>query len=141
MPVFLIGKNGKQDNIIRGVGPVRISSNLKNTVGSLNGWRDIGDFAEYTIDVVTPGDYSIIINYEYLYASGVGIMVSVGEERQSATLMDKKKSEIGVLSLKQGKTILRLEIIDIPKGSSGIVMDKLRSIQLLKFEELKYKEY
>ncbi|MCK4749007.1 MAG: sulfatase-like hydrolase/transferase, partial [Bacteroidales bacterium] len=131
-PLFVIGKNGRTDNIIKGQGPVRISSNLKNTVGSLNGWKEAGDFAEYTIEVVTPGDYSVIINHGSAHASGAGIMVSVGEERISATLMDKQKSEPGVISLKQGKTLLRFEITDVPGGSPGIVMDKLRSIQLLK---------
>jgi len=132
MPLFLIGEDGIKDNIIRGVGPVRISGNLKNTVGSLNGWREVGDFAEYSIEVITPGEYDIIINHESAHASGAGIMVSVGEEKVSGTILDKQKLEPGVISLKQGKAILKLEITEVSEGSSGIIINKLRSIQLLK---------
>jgi len=132
MPLFLIGKDGRKDNIIKGQAPVRISSNLKNTVGTLNGWREAGDFAEYKIEVITPGDYSIIINHASSHSSGAGILVSVGEERISGTLTDKQKTEPGVLSLQQGKALLRLEITDVPEGSQAIIMDKLRSIQLIR---------
>ena len=132
MPLFLIGKDGKRDNIIKGQAPVRISKNLKNTVVSLNNWREVGDFAEYSIEVLTPGDYSIVIIHASSYASGAGVLVSVGEERISGTLTDKQKTEPGAISLKKGKAILRLEITDVPEGSQEIVMDKLRSIELLK---------
>jgi len=131
MPLFLIGKDGRKDNIIKGQAPVRISSKLKNTVGTLNGWRVAGDFAEYSIEVLTPGDYSIVINHASSYASGAGILVSVGEERISGTLSDKQKTKPGVISLQQGKALLRLEITDVPEGSQEIIMDKLRSIELM----------
>ncbi len=131
MPMFLIGKDGRRDNIIKGQAPVRISSNLKNTVGTLNGWREVGDFAEYSIEVITPGDYSININHASSHASGAGIVVSVGAEWISGSILDKQKTEPGVISLKKGKAILRLEITDVPEGSPDIVMDKLRSIELV----------
>ena len=130
-PLFVIGKNGRTDNIVKGQGPVRISSNLKNTVGTLNAWSKIGDFAEYKIDVITPGNYQIILNHDSPYVSAVELTLSVGDETISATLNDKHKSEVGVISLEQGEAILRLEITSTPEGSTGIVMDKLRSIELL----------
>jgi len=132
MPLFKIGKNGRKDNIIKGQGPVRISSNLKNTVGSLNGWSEAGDFAEYSIEVITPGNYSVLINHVSAHASGAGIMVSVGDESISGIISDRQKIESGVISLQQGKALLRLEITDVPEGSPEIVMDKLISIQLIK---------
>ena len=131
MPMFLIGKDGRRDNIIKGQATVRISSNLKNTFGTLNGWREVGDFAEYSIEVITPGDYSININHASSHASGAGIVVSVGAEWISGSILDKQKTEPGVISLKKGKAILRLEITDVPEGSPDIVMDKLRSIELV----------
>ncbi len=130
-PLFVIGKNGRTDNIVKGQGPVRISSNLKNTVGTLNAWSEIGDFAEYKIDVITPGKYSVIINHNSPKISGAEMTVSVGDETISATLKDKHKSEVGVISLKQGEAILRLEITKIPEESAELFLDKLRSIELL----------
>lgn len=131
MPLFLIGKDGRKENVIRGVGPVRISSNLKNTVHSLTNWKEVGDFAEYTIEVVTPGEYGVTINYESSDISGIGIKVSVGGDSISSTLGNKIKSEIGVISLKQGKATLRIEITDIPEGSPEVVIDRLKTIVLM----------
>lgn len=132
MPVFLIGKNNKKDNYIQGVAPVRISHNLKNTVHTLNNWKEVGDFAEYSIDVLNPGKYSIILNYNADSVSGnTTIAATVGNNSISNVIVDNSLLEIGEIYLNKGKLVLRIELTNISDDNLKVNFNKLKGIQLI----------
>ena len=135
MPLFKIGYNGRVRNTIWARGACRISGNLKNTVQYLGGWKEKGDFAEYKIDVVTPGKYRLILHHDSALASGAAVTASVGEQKVNGMIRDNQKVELGTLSPKRGKAKLRIEISDSAGMASELAMEKLISIQLIKQEK------
>ncbi len=61
MPLFLIGKYPMKKSQIVAYGPIELSETLTNDNHELKGFTTPGEFAEYQIDVKTPGGYSVTI--------------------------------------------------------------------------------
>ncbi len=127
MPVFRISEN---DSTIKAKAPFKISDNLKNTFNALSNWTKQGDFAEYTIDVHSAGDYSVVLEYATPEISHAIMQASVNEQTTSNTLDNKSTENLGTLQLKKGKNKLRIELIK--HGNTGIAIAKLENIYLIK---------
>lgn len=127
MPVFLIGKDGQKESIVYANGAKIISEELKNTTGNLKNWKNTGDFAEYSIDVRTSGKYEMSLQYKNKdEKANSEFHISVGEERVIISLGEQ--NNMGFVSLKQGVTTLRLELVKcdvLPEFIVGVIMNRV----------------
>lgn len=123
-PVFEIGRG--KTNLVYAYGPVRIGGELKNAALFLWGFKQPGDWAEYKIDVTTAGRYRIEAGYEASNVPNATLRISTENATTAGTLADKEKSVLGILRLQEGRTALRLELIEA--ANSEKVNLKLESI-------------
>lgn len=125
MPTFLIGQNGRVHNTILAKGPRDISPGLKNTFNQLWNWQQ-GDWAEYRIRVLTPGNYEVELHHDSDVASGALVRAHVGDQHVSGRIWDNQTVSLGALPLQTGDALFRLEIIQ----AEAQAIDNLVSIQL-----------
>lgn len=123
-PVFEIGAG--RTNLVYAYGPVRIGGELKNAALFLWGFRQPGDWAEYEIDVSTAGRYRLEARYEATNVPNATLQVSTENAATAGALADKEKSVLGILRLQEGRTALRLELVD--SANSEKVNLKIESI-------------
>ncbi len=90
---------------------------------TIDGWKTPGEYAEWNLDVVTAGDYEVLARYG-CRADNVGgkIRLSAGDSSLEFTPVSTQNSEVfqefsvGTLSLKEGQTTLKAEILEAPNG-------------------------
>lgn len=128
MPVFRIGADNQTVSHVYAKAPLRISEGLKNTAFWLAGWQSKGDWAEYQIDVMNAGDYSVVLNHESEEASNAKVQILVGSASVEAQINDSEQVIFGTITLSAGRQILKIEVVDgqIP------AFEKLTAIELVK---------
>ncbi|GHU99857.1 hypothetical protein FACS1894159_04560 [Bacteroidia bacterium] len=106
MPTFQIGLEKNRRNPVLAYAPFRISSSLSNSQHELSGWGAKGDFAEYLVDVHTPGEYSIEITPKVAKTTASAVFtLSCGN---SSTTV--RAAEQPSIKLASGKATLRIEL-------------------------------
>jgi hypothetical protein len=129
MPTFSVGKEGAKLNYIYAKAPLNTSSSVKSTFAWLTNWKEVGDFAEYAIDVETPGMYEVSLLYKGK-PNGATVKASVGERYTQHSIELYDRSILGSFDLDTGKNVLRIELV---KNASGTeVFTKLEGIELRK---------
>jgi arylsulfatase A-like enzyme len=107
-PTVLVGYEGNPAATIPAKAPLRISEGLTNTAFDLRGWSEMGDFAEYGLEVLTPGRYAVRLNYVSASASSAQVSVTVSGQEKVVSV-ELSPATTGEFQLERGRTLLRLE--------------------------------
>jgi hypothetical protein len=157
-PQFQIGYDGRASNLIPATTPSEISDNIINSDHLLMNWKEVGDFADYKVNVITPGKYKISIiheingfeklTFEAKYKNNDVRSPLTESEREFGTLIENEsfywdsylvegsfrkkivKSEIGSLDMPVGKGKLKISLTEIKKGYQSSLENSLIGIQL-----------
>ncbi len=132
MPLFLIGYKGKEKNTVWAKGPHKISCGLKNAFNYLSGWKDVGDFAEYRIRVMTPGDYQSALHHDSTQASEARLSVSIADQKNLVKVTDNQTVQCGHFYLEKGDYVFRIEVIKGAANSSLNIMDRLSAFTFIR---------
>jgi uncharacterized sulfatase len=127
MPTFLIDLDEEESSFIPAYAPMKTSAGVTSAFAWLTNWKNIGDFAEYSIDIATPGLYLISVHYEGK-PNGAAVKVSVNNSHVQNNIELYDKALLGSINLEAGKNILRLELMENPSGNN--VFSKLEGIEL-----------
>ena len=94
----------------------RVSPTNQNTVHFVQGWNAVGQFAEYQIEVKTPGVYTVKL--DWLVAPEPGFHFQIQSSGSSATGVSGEGSEtsLGALRLETESNHLTLSLKDLPGG-------------------------
>ena len=117
-------------NTILAKGPTAVSPGLKNTFNQLCNWHE-GDWAEYSIDVRTPGRYQVFLRHDSETVSNAHVRILCGESELLSSINNNQNVYCGDVQLFRGKTIFKLNIIN----ANGLAIEKLVSIHLYKVDE------
>jgi len=123
-PVFRIGAD--TTSVVYAYGPTQLGGNLRNAALFLYGFKEKGDWAQYNIDVITPGQYKLQARYAATDSPNATIQISTENATTAGKLTGKENSAIGILNLQKGRATLRLELID-PANAENVNL-KLESI-------------
>jgi len=126
-PTVLVGYEGSPNVTIPAKAPLRISEGLTNTAFDLRGWSEMGDFAEYELEVLTPGRYAVRLNYVSARASSAQVSVTVSGQEELVSV-ELSPAAAGEFQLEQGRTLLRLETRSMEPSNPPF--EKLISIEL-----------
>lgn len=115
MPVFTIGAGGQTEYEILAKAPLSTSDNVVSAFNWLSNWSDPGDFAEYAIDVETPGLYEISLIYS---GKPTGATIAAGTPASSISnsVETYDKAILGSIELGRNDTLIRVELIKNPAG-------------------------
>jgi hypothetical protein len=129
MPTYIIGQDAAEISLILAKGPSNTSKGVYSSYAWLSAWKNAGDFAEYNIDVKTPGLYEVSI---YYLGAPNGALISArsGMSEISNTIETYDKAILGSLELQAGEGSFKLMLQDNPAG--GEVFTKLERIELRK---------
>jgi hypothetical protein len=158
MPEFLVGYKGRVFNLIPAVVPSEISDNLINSDHLLMNWKEVGDFADYKVNVITPGRYKVSIiheikgfeklTFEVIFKNNSVSSPLTESQREFGTLIMQEsaywdnylindsfrktivRSEIGFLNMAEGKGKLKIALADINKAYQGSLNSSMIGIQL-----------
>jgi len=128
MPTFLIGHEGKKASKILCYGPHECSNGLINTEYCLTNWRYKGDFAEYTIEVQTPGKYELVLKTKGEGGKMAKINLSVGHERVYHKTLIKKSDPLTIELFPEDKC-LRIELLEAVASPMGLVSIELSRVE------------
>lgn len=111
MPVFQIGGADYDEYPVLGKAPQCISPGLRNTVTGLKYWPGGGGFAEYNLDVLKAGHYSLLVEYDLGDCPELPLLtVTVGGQQTGRQLSAGKQVDLGTLFLPKGPQRLRIEV-------------------------------
>jgi len=130
MPVFQIGR--KKNSRVLAYGAWKQSKNVKTAFNFSYNWTEIGDFAEYKINVHKSGVYSIYLDHNSSKASNAKLTISNQNNKTAGEVEKNKRFKIGEMLLEKGNSILRVELTDLPKNFSGSAFDELKMIEFVK---------
>nr|MDA3823241.1 sulfatase-like hydrolase/transferase [Bacteroidales bacterium] len=129
MPTSIVGRDGAKHTTILANAPLNISPRIESTYAWLTNWKEPGDFAEYAIDVETPGMYEVSVLYKGM-PNGATVKASVGERFTQHRIELYDKAMLGSIDLEEGEQVLRLELVRNPAGTD--IFDRLMEIKLRK---------
>lgn len=128
-PTFSVGGTDEPVTTVPAKAPYRTGTNMNSASGRLVNWTRPGDFAEYRIDVKSPGTYLVTLIFEG-DPSGAEMRISSGEKSVSNVLSSSGEALIGHLELNRRDTLLRIELIK--NGADDHAFKKMHAIELQK---------
>ncbi|WP_169334813.1 sulfatase-like hydrolase/transferase [Gilvimarinus chinensis] len=163
MPVFQIGLDGQIVSQILAYAPSDLSRELNNHDHYLANWTKTGLWADYHIEVHTPGEYDVYLMTRMSSHEGKVFSVQVESEETAATLSnaktrpigfllrnesaywdnfdkyetiskDIKNSYLGKLVINSGENTLRVSLQELMPGANAEKQDQLIALQLVRRE-------
>ena len=128
-PTFSVGGPDKPVTTVPAKALYRTGTNMRAASGRGINWTRPGDFAEYRINVRTPGTYLVTLIVEGDPA-GVEVRISSGEKSVSSVLSSSGEAPMGHLELNRRDTLLRMELIK--NGADDHAFEKMHAIELQK---------
>jgi arylsulfatase A-like enzyme len=130
MPVFQIGR--KKNSKVLAYGAWRQSENVKTGFNFSYNWTKSGAFAEYKINVLKPGVYSVYLKHNSSKPSKAKMAISNRGNKITGIVEDSDRFKIGDMELDIGESFLRLELIDISAKFNGSAFGELKLIEFIK---------
>lgn len=115
-PVFQIGWNGKKLSEIRAYGASK-AVGVTNESHKITGFENVGDYAEYKLNVHQKGTYHVSIAGNK-NLDGISLKVSCNEESIQAK-MQGRETKLGNIKLKKGAHTLKVEVANINEGAKA----------------------
>jgi len=128
-PTFSVGGTDEPVTTVPAKAPYRTGTNNKSASSRPVNRTRPGDFAEYRVNVKTPGTYLVTLIFEG-DPSGAEIRISSGEKSVSNVLTSSGESLMGHLELNRRDTLLRIELIK--NGGDERAFEKLHAVELQK---------
>jgi len=119
-PQFSIGRGGATSSWVNLFGPSIIGGNTHNTAHYLTGLKEVGDFAQWNIDILTEGEY--IIWLEQLDQSAAGLVVQLrgNPALLETTITDEDFVELGTMAFSEGPQTISLNVVGIENPGAEV---------------------
>ncbi|MCO6498003.1 MAG: sulfatase-like hydrolase/transferase [Chitinophagaceae bacterium] len=128
-PWFQIGWKGKRVVEIPAYGTNQIYGGLINHDHFLGNWKNPGDKADYQLNVIQPGKYSIEIETTDSALAGMQFLVSYNGKSIKKVLANGTTHEIGKLNFGKGLGKFTIELL---KNENGALITRMVEIKLTK---------
>jgi len=92
MPVFRITGSLSAPSVVLAYAPQEISPNISNAFNYITNFRQPGDFARYSVNVLKEGPYEIRIEYELGGARPVRMAIDLAGEKRNLSFIPGQKS-------------------------------------------------
>jgi uncharacterized sulfatase len=109
-PVYIIDAR-QPFSVINGFGPSRTSGNTQSKAHLLTGMKQKGDSAEYDIEVLTADTFKVYVKQRNTDGSGLKIKMTVQVQNLVEQLNSELMQYIGKVTLAEGLSRLRLEVL------------------------------
>ena len=132
MPIFQIGLKGRKDNEILAYGAQQVSETTICAASYIT-LPGAGDFAEYRVNIHTPGIYSVSMVLDTDQVPGTEVKMTINDQELVAKTMAARKLQLGEAELATGVFTVKFEVLK-PAPEAVPAVEKLRSFQLLRLE-------
>jgi uncharacterized sulfatase len=109
-PVYLVGSS-QPISVINGFGPSRTSGNTQSKAHVLTGMKQKGDSADYDIEVQKTNTYKLYIKQRNTDGAGLKVQVTVQKQKIAEQLNGELTQYLGKVTLTEGVSKLRLEVL------------------------------
>lgn len=116
-PVFQIGWKGKTSSEVLGYGPSK-TVGCENTEFYVQGLGQVGDYAEYQLNVHRSGIYRVSISSSNTNMAGMELKISCRGSVAKNELTNGGWQEIGAIALEAGKNVFKIEVAGAKEGST-----------------------
>ncbi len=131
IPRFPIGYIGKIQNPFPACAARRTSDEIKRTPFFLGNWNNEKDFAEFSLDIHTPGRYKIILKHQSKKASQATVDITLQNQIVSGRIANRNRVELLYVQLRTGESTLKLKVSNLPDKKTP-AFDKLVAIELIR---------
>lgn len=98
----------------------RLSESMQNTVFYVQGWNQVGQFAEYSIEVDQPGKYAVELGWIVPPAAGYVFEVSCNGKMTTITTDGSKETPSGSIEIQGQSRQLKVSLKRKPGGDENV---------------------
>ncbi len=122
MPTFQIGLEEKGKTVIYCYAPIELSDGLLNTNHYLSGFNEVGEFAQYKVNVVKPGKYGIGIRADNKFKGEATFKIYTNLDDDCGTVtINKKATTFTQLNLTDKVTFIGIELLTATDAEFSLV--------------------
>jgi hypothetical protein len=127
-PSFAVGPG--TTNVVWLYAPERVRGNVTNGTLAIDGWRAPGDGADYRIEVMESGRYTVTLHCREFTGDSVTLALRIGGRELEVQVTADGETAVGVVDLPEGRLALRLDVC----GTSPAGEAKVGGVTALRFD-------